>query len=454
MTWRGAGALLLSVLLAGCATPRVVRLDTGQGEPIVYVPPKNAKPVKVDEDAFRKAMTRLVLDMRFSLREVETERSRVRLASWDSRPREAAPDYGAWCSRQDSPGECLTLLEDGFSFLDAKARRRMALTFAWDGVWEGVQDSVKEVVNPLALKAMLTSAMAAYMFLVVAPEPVTKVVAVALTTFVIAYIGVDAFMGLVGGWQRLTADSERAVSFQELEDAGHRFGRVMGENGARVLILALTAALSGGAASMASKGPTLPGFASAALAVETQAGLRLSAAMAGGVRSISVAEGVMTVGLAPHAVAMTARGSGSENTPRADGTSSEQLLTNQLPDLLAEELEVANSLGVRPVSVNSAQFARYARGERVKWVLTEEGQLQIVPHRWNEVEITHAVASGGKPVLAAGEAELAVHGSTYFGIRITPRSGHYLNGASKATSRRVVELGRKAFAQFGITFPP
>ncbi|CAM4291910.1 SitA5 family polymorphic toxin [Myxococcus xanthus] len=454
MTLRGAGALLLSVLLVGCATPRVVRLDTGQGEPIVYLPPKSAKPVEVDEDAFRRVMTRLVLDMRFSLHDGAAERPRVRLASWDSGPQSAGSDYGDWCSRQDSPGECLTLLEGGFSFLDAKARRQMALAFAWDGVWDGVQDAVKEVVNPLALKAMLTSAMAAYMFLIVAPEPVTKVVAVALTTFVLAYLGVDAFMGLVEGWQRLSADADRAESFRELEYAGHRFGRVMGENGARVLILALTAALSGGAASMASKGPTLPGFASAALAAEAQAGFRLSAAMAGGVRSITVAEGVMTVGLAPHAVAMTARGPGSEKSPRTDSTSSEQILTNQLPDLLPEELEIASSLGVQPVSVDSAQFARYARGERVKWVLTQEGQLRIVPHRWSEVEISHAVASGGKPVVAAGEAELAVHGTTYFGIRITPQSGHYLKGASEAMSRRVVELGRKAFAQYGITFPP
>ncbi|WP_239989128.1 hypothetical protein [Corallococcus macrosporus] len=330
----------------------------------------------------------------------------------------------------------------------------MALAFAWDGVWEGVQDAVQEVVNPLALKAMLTSAMAAYMFLVVAPEPVTKVVAVALTTFVLAYLGVDAFMSLVEGWQRLSADTERAVSFRELEDAGHRFGQVMGENGARVLILALTAALSGGASSMASKGPTLPGFASAALAAETQAGFRLSAAMAGGVRSISVAEGVMTVGIAPHAVAMTARGPDKEPTPGVDSTASEQLLPNQQPDLLPVELERARKLGVRPTRVDSAEFARYATEDRVKWVLTADGQLQIVPHTWRGLEISHAVASGGKPVLAAGEAELAVHGSTYFGIRITSQSGHYLKGASKVTNSRVVELGRRAFAQFGITFPP
>jgi hypothetical protein len=46
----------------------------------------------------------------------------------------------------------------------------------------------------------------------------------------------------------------------------------------------------------------------------------------------------------------------------------------------------------------------------------------------------HSVASGGRPVLAAGEAEIAIHGATRFGIRITPHSGHSLNGASKAVN--------------------
>jgi hypothetical protein len=311
MQLRWGGVLLLGCLVVGCATPRVVRLDTAEGAPIVYTPPRSVDAIEIDEGAFREVMTRLVLDMRFSLRAEEEERVPVRLASWDAESRTPGRDYGAWCSRQDNPGECLSLLEDGFTFLDAGARRKMALSFAWDGVWEGVQDAVKEVVNPLALKAMITSAMAAYMLLVVAPEPVTKLVAIALTTYVIAYIGLDAFSQLVKGWQRLSADSQSAVSFEELEDAGRRFGKVMGANGARVLILALTAALGGGAANLASKGPLLPGFARAALAAETNAGFQMSAAMAGGVRSISLAEGILTVGLAPNAVAMNARGAGS-----------------------------------------------------------------------------------------------------------------------------------------------
>nr|WP_225412850.1 hypothetical protein [Stigmatella hybrida] len=429
-------------------------MDTGEGAPIVYTPPKRVEPIGIDAGAFQEVMTRFVLDMRFSLRPEQEERPRVRFASWAPEPRTQGRDYGAWCSRQDSPGECLSLLEDGFTFLDAKVRRKMALSFAWDGVWEEAQEAVKESINPLALKAMITSAMAAYMILVVAPEPVTKLVAIALTTYVIAYIGLDLFANLVEGWQQLTMDSEKAVSFHELEEAGHRFGKVMGANGARVLILALTAALGGGAANMASKGPMLPGFARVALAAETNAGFQLSAAMAGGVRSISVAEGVMTVGLAPHAVAMAARGQGRQGEPQRGNSTQATLYENQLPEQLAAELETAQRLGVRPVSVDSPEFLRYASGERIKWVVTEEGQLRIIPHRWQEVEISHAVASGGRPVLAAGEAELSIHGSTRFGIRITPRSGHYLNGASQSTSDRVLEFGRRAFAQFGITFVP
>lgn len=453
MKLRWGGVLLLGYLMVGCATSRVVRLDTGEGTPIVYTPPRSVEPIEIDAGAFQRVMTQLVLDMRFSLRPEEEVRPRVRLAAWDSEPRTQGRDYGAWCSRQDSPGECLSLLEDGFTFLDAKVRRKMALSFAWDGVWEGVQEAVKEVINPLALKAMITSAMAAYMLLVVAPEPVTKLVAIALTTYVIAYIGLESFANLVKGWLRLSLDAERAVSFQELEEAGHDFGKVMGANGARVLILALTTALGGGAANMASKGPMLPGFARVALAAETNAGFQLSAAMAGGVRSISVAEGVMTVGLAPNAVAMAAREQGGQGEPRMSDAAPAKLFENQKPQLLSAELDAARRVGVRPASVTDPEFLRYVNEGRIKWVVTPEGKLQVVPHTWRRTEISHAVASGGRPVLAAGEADIAVHAASRIGMEITPQSGHFLYGVSEAMSARVLEIGRQAFARAGILFP-
>ncbi|MCP3059261.1 hypothetical protein LXT21_10795 [Myxococcus sp. K38C18041901] len=456
MSPRWGALLLVGHLVIGCATPRVVRLDTGEGEPIVYAPPRSVTPIAIDEQSFEKALLGLILEMRFSVASDEVKRPRIRWASWEngaSGSERTHRDYQSWCSQQGSPDECLTLLGGGLNLLDKQARRDLALSFAWDGVWEGVQHSVKEVVHPLALKAMLTSALAAYMLLVVMPEPVTKLVALALTTYFVAYLGLESFFDLVDGWRRLSMESEQAMSFEELEDSGHRFGKVMGSNGARVIIMALTMALGGGAANMASKGPMLPGFARATLAAETNAGIQLSATFAGGVRSISLAEGVMTVGLAPHAVAMVARGPESRGGPRASESTSTDLLQNQKPQLLAAELELAQRLGVHPTSVTSLEFLRYVNEGRIKWVVTQEGTLRIVPHTWRRTEISHAVASEGRPVLAAGEADIAVHGSTRMGIEITPHSGHFLYGASSARSARALELGKQAFAEAGIIFP-
>ncbi|ABF90255.1 hypothetical protein MXAN_7256 [Myxococcus xanthus DK 1622] len=366
--------LLVGWLMMGCATPRIVRLDTGAGAPIVYTPPKRVEPIVVDSGAFQKAMTRLVLEMRFSLRSEEEVRPRVHLASWGSESRPQGRDYGAWCAQQDNPGECLSLLEDGFTFLDAKMRRKMALSFAWDGVWEGVEEAVKEVVNPLVLKAMITSAMAAYMVLVVVPEPVTKLVAIALTTYVIAYIGLDAFSNLVKGWQRLSSDTKHAVSFEQLEDAGYHFGRVMGANGARVLILALTAALGGGAANMASKGPMLPGFARAALATETNAGIQLSAAMSGGVRSISLAEGILTVGVVPNAVAATALNpaGGIPRETRIEELASDPAQGGKVTPKTRREAEVGLQLEERrqlpaPIKRDPTGQSEFVDSQGIKW---------------------------------------------------------------------------------------
>ncbi|WP_237726476.1 DUF3969 family protein [Corallococcus coralloides] len=176
-------------------------------------------------------MIQLVLEMRLPLQSERQSPSRLQLATWDlaSREQKLGPRDG--CSQQEAPTECLSLLDDGFSFLDDNARRRLALSFAWDGVWNGVQDAVAEVLNPLTLKAMISTAMAAYMALLVMPEPVTKLVAIALTTYVIAYVGLENFVQLVRGWERLSEEAGRAVTFEELQDAGHRFAECRGFRG-------------------------------------------------------------------------------------------------------------------------------------------------------------------------------------------------------------------------------
>jgi hypothetical protein len=55
---RGLLALLL-VLLAGCGrTARVVRLETGEGRPLLVTPRVQGEPVVLDEDDFKDAVAK------------------------------------------------------------------------------------------------------------------------------------------------------------------------------------------------------------------------------------------------------------------------------------------------------------------------------------------------------------------------------------------------------------
>jgi hypothetical protein len=126
---------------------------------------------------------------------------------------------------------------------------------------------------------------------------------------------------------------------------------------------------------------------------------------------------------------------------------------NQLPGDLGRELDRAASVGVVPIAATDPAFERIANQGTIKFVLTDSGQLIVAPHTVDGVEISHAVLSGGRPVIAAGEANIAGTSGAYFGIDIVPHSGHYLNGASQADSQQSLDLARQAFTNIGITFP-
>jgi hypothetical protein len=189
-------------------------------------------------------------------------------------------------------------------------RRMLALSFALDTVWEGVDEVLQELTDPAALRLMVTSLIGTALVMLVAPEPVTKLIAVALTASLIAYLGLGPVWNLGQGFLRLMNESRDARNFSELEAAGHRFGKVLGGNGARVLVIVALSAL-GGRNAMAAQGPRLPGAAQAAMRAQTEGGFQLSAALSGGVRSIAIpAAGVLNITLAPTAVAAVAMGPG------------------------------------------------------------------------------------------------------------------------------------------------
>jgi hypothetical protein len=315
----------LLVLASGCATTRVVNLETGQGTPIVYKP-VDTEPIKIDEAEFKNVVARLVLDMNLNvgLGAFPQDDRLSLLASAGGRVdgaqgRTMPPSYERICQQQSDPDGCLSLLSGGFA-LELMERRMMALFFAFDTVWDGVEDAVKGLTDPAALRAMVVSMVGTALVMLVAPEPITKLIAIGLTASLIAYLGTGPVWNLGQGFLRLMEESKNARGFSELENSGHRFGRVLGGNGARVIVLVALTAI-GGKNAMAAQVSKLPGAAQAALRAEVEGGFQLSAALAGGVQSIAVpSAAVLNVALAPTAVAAVAMASGGvmQGDPEGD----------------------------------------------------------------------------------------------------------------------------------------
>ncbi|WP_327156494.1 putative T7SS-secreted protein [Streptomyces tubercidicus] len=119
---------------------------------------------------------------------------------------------------------------------------------------------------------------------------------------------------------------------------------------------------------------------------------------------------------------------------------------NTMPDELAQELATAERLGVKPIKPGGEGFDEAINNGTVKWTVDENGELAVIPKHVDGIELKHPVLTGGRPVHAAGEAEIAGGGGSYFGLEINNNSGHY------RPSMESLEVGRKAFERAGIIF--
>ena len=149
-----------------------------------------------------------------------------------------------------------------------------------------------------------------------APEPVSKGVAATLTMCLFAYLGVDTVWNLITGWRQLAKKIAVATTFNEVRSAGETYGKVMGENAARVFVMLATAAI-GSTAGLATKVPGLPGSAQAVRLASAKGGFRFTAIAE--VVSVAIpAKGTVTIALAPGALAMTAQGMSAGSTAPVD----------------------------------------------------------------------------------------------------------------------------------------
>jgi hypothetical protein len=336
--------VVMLALLVGCGTAsRVVRLDTGQTDTLVFTPRSGARPVALGSGEFAEAVSELARDVRPSTRPQEAARRlfevEARSGSYTYEPpsrritplkpgehlegqsttpeAELTRDYLRWCERTGRPGDCLRLLTESPT-VNGDGRFALALALAKGAVLDEMLEAFKDMADPHAMVAAVLWTWTTYMILVSIPDvTISKGLAAVMTATIISYVGVDTFWGLVIGFKRLMDEADRATSFNELRAVGERYGKLMGRNAARAFAMLAMAAIGNTAPGLAAKVPKLPGAMQAAVQAETQVGIRLAAV--GEVTTVAVSAETVTIALAPGAVAMTARGS-SGGSSRAKGS--------------------------------------------------------------------------------------------------------------------------------------
>jgi hypothetical protein len=303
MASRLSAVLMLVVFTSACATPRVVRLDTGQGEPLEHLPPTTNRSVAVGEADFEGALARLIL-----------EEPLIVHASFS--PPTGDTSYwlgkalGGPCRPGQPRNQCVSLLDDVMG-LSQGEKLALGLGLSLQPMQESIARALEDTMTPQFFAFAIGAGMVSWVLLAANPEPVfTKAAAVVAAVMVIC-LGVDAFLALVKACQELKRASEKAVTLEEMEAASQRFGTQVGPQVARVFILALTVVISrgtmGGATLLAKRLPLLPHFAEASAIGASQVGVNL--ASVGEVSSVAVVEGNLVIALAPTAVS----GSGSES---------------------------------------------------------------------------------------------------------------------------------------------
>lgn len=304
MKCRRLDALALA-LLAACATtphPPLSNTDPYERElaalryeaHLFTVSAPDPEPVEVSEEDFHRAMRKLLPDVPPSalpkesaqwllsqplagslLAEVEAGRV-VRLTPLDenspldsSLAGDVKLEYARICHELSAGVDCLRLQSDGPA-LTREDVRVLALAIGLKPALQKIKHSLKELVEPAAVLSLIVWTCVVYLAMWLLPEPVSKVLAAALTVGLIAWLGVSTVWILMDGWAVLVREVDGAHSVAQLRAAGEKFGHTVGDNTAHVVVMLVTAVLGGTVAKFAKKLPQLPGFSRAAARSEAQ----------------------------------------------------------------------------------------------------------------------------------------------------------------------------------------
>jgi hypothetical protein len=337
-------AMLVALMVAGCGTAApVVRVETRSQGPLLLHIPRSAtvEPVEVPPEEVTQALQRLARQVRLSGSPRETverllqldalygdylyllrERKFVPLAG--GTPLEGALTeqeqqwvtwYKAWCrSEHRFDGDCLGGALAAGKYLDLRGRYMWAMALSKSPVLEEFQKALGHMVS---MQAVLQAAMCTVITLLVLlamPEPITKFLAAWATVALIFWVGAKTLYLLVEGWFQLMKEVQEATTFEQLREAGERFGRLFSREAAQAFALVAMALLTHTAKDFAQQVSTLPGSAQVSLEAQVQGGLLLSEVAA--VESVAVTAEGFTVALGPGAVAMAANGGSGGRTQK------------------------------------------------------------------------------------------------------------------------------------------
>ncbi len=327
---RSLALLALLVLGVSCASDMAAELPeraleqqspgteaeagTDTEERILVVLPTNFPATRISQEQFTRALVSLVKDLPLPEKEAlrplpDTGRGIVLTsgsatgAAWLT---PLAQDYGRFCARRGTPGDCLDRFGDGPE-LDPEDKRAIALALAIGPALDAADAELRAMISPTRLVTLVSLSITGYMALLVVPEPFSKGVAAVATVLLWGYLGWELW-DLVRAYIRLSEESAQATRFEQLREAGNRFASTIGPNSVRIMVLVGTAAV-GGTLSLASKAPKLPGFGQVARTAEAAGGIRAATAASAERIIVSASEGSVRAILPRNALAMSSEGS-------------------------------------------------------------------------------------------------------------------------------------------------
>jgi hypothetical protein len=243
---------------------------------VTLTPSSDFAPVQVSDTEWREAFTQLVLEVP------------LRVATRSARAREGHPVRASWSS--GDAGD--TRIEGSYARLGHRDRFALAVGLALTPAVEAASGVLQDF-STHAMSALLTG-LSLYLVTLMAPEPISKGLALAMTLFLWGYLGHE-FWGLIASTKQLWDEAKDSSTFHELRGASGRYAQVLGPNTLRILLL-LATWKAGARGKEAMQGSGLPGFPQAVRNAATSGRFHLPTA-ASEATSVSVAEGRLVLTL-------------------------------------------------------------------------------------------------------------------------------------------------------------